>query len=149
MNPFLNPSYLLPPLITLVASLLLIAILWRWGRRNYSTALFVGFLLGMGLWSFLLFGMRSSPDVHRALLWERALPVTGYATFVLYYHFTLIYTNTRGQRRILLAAYLYLVVVAALSPTELLIQRMRLEDCLLYTSPSPRDLSTSRMPSSA
>ena len=26
---------------------------------------------------------------------------------------------------------------------------MRLSDCLLYTSPSPRDLSTSRMPSSA
>ena len=25
----------------------------------------------------------------------------------------------------------------------------RLGDCLLYTSPSPRDLSTSRMPSSA
>ena len=25
----------------------------------------------------------------------------------------------------------------------------QLEDCLLYTSPSPRDLSTSRMPSSA
>ena len=25
----------------------------------------------------------------------------------------------------------------------------RLQDCLLYTSPSPRDLSTSRMPSSA
>ena len=24
-----------------------------------------------------------------------------------------------------------------------------IEDCLLYTSPSPRDLSTSRMPSSA
>ena len=26
---------------------------------------------------------------------------------------------------------------------------IRLQDCLLYTSPSPRDLSTSRMPSSA
>ena len=26
---------------------------------------------------------------------------------------------------------------------------IRYEDCLLYTSPSPRDLSTSRMPSSA
>ena len=25
----------------------------------------------------------------------------------------------------------------------------RVQDCLLYTSPSPRDLSTSRMPSSA
>ena len=28
-------------------------------------------------------------------------------------------------------------------------QRSIYEDCLLYTSPSPRDLSTSRMPSSA
>ena len=27
--------------------------------------------------------------------------------------------------------------------------KFRLYDCLLYTSPSPRDLSTSRMPSSA
>ena len=30
-----------------------------------------------------------------------------------------------------------------------LIQQGTLETCLLYTSPSPRDLSTSRMPSSA
>ena len=28
-------------------------------------------------------------------------------------------------------------------------QAVRIEACLLYTSPSPRDLSTSRMPSSA
>ena len=28
-------------------------------------------------------------------------------------------------------------------------QTMLINDCLLYTSPSPRDLSTSRMPSSA
>ena len=30
-----------------------------------------------------------------------------------------------------------------------LLQAMRYKYCLLYTSPSPRDLSTSRMPSSA
>ena len=30
-----------------------------------------------------------------------------------------------------------------------LVQRLLQEPCLLYTSPSPRDLSTSRMPSSA
>ena len=29
------------------------------------------------------------------------------------------------------------------------VRRDRLYNCLLYTSPSPRDLSTSRMPSSA
>ena len=32
---------------------------------------------------------------------------------------------------------------------ELLVDENRPKDCLLYTSPSPRDLSTSRMPSSA
>ena len=38
----------------------------------------------------------------------------------------------------------------AVSPTPLQIAGFALgEDCLLYTSPSPRDLSTSRMPSSA
>ncbi len=128
INPLSNPSYLLPPLVTLSASLLLITMVLRWGRKSFSTLLFIGFLLSIGLWAFLLFGMRSSPDVHQALIWERALPAIGYATFVLYYHFTLVYTNFRGQRRILLAAYLYLAVVVALSPTELLIQRMKLED---------------------
>ena len=128
INPLSNPSYLLPPLMTLSASLLLITMVLRWGRKSFSTLLFIGFLLSIGLWAFLLFGMRSSPDVHQALIWERALPAIGYATFVLYYHFTLVYTNFRGQRRILLAAYLYLAVVVALSPTELLIQRMKLED---------------------
>ena len=29
------------------------------------------------------------------------------------------------------------------------LERLKVEICLLYTSPSPRDLSTSRMPSSA
>jgi len=35
------------------------------------------------------------------------------------------------------------------SGSEAYLQRLLTNDCLLYTSPSPRDLSTSRMPSSA
>ena len=35
------------------------------------------------------------------------------------------------------------------SPEQTALQGMMGTDCLLYTSPSPRDLSTSRMPSSA
>ena len=38
-------------------------------------------------------------------------------------------------------------VKGALSETTALLEQSK--DCLLYTSPSPRDLSTSRMPSSA
>ena len=30
-----------------------------------------------------------------------------------------------------------------------LLDKYKIDSCLLYTSPSPRDLSTSRMPSSA
>ena len=41
---------------------------------------------------------------------------------------------------------LFVIVLLALSLGYLV---NRVIDCLLYTSPSPRDLSTSRMPSSA
>ena len=40
---------------------------------------------------------------------------------------------------------LWIIVHNAIEPDE----EEEDEDCLLYTSPSPRDLSTSRMPSSA
>ena len=42
-------------------------------------------------------------------------------------------------------------IVKELVSTSLSINELdaRVRDCLLYTSPSPRDLSTSRMPSSA
>ena len=36
-----------------------------------------------------------------------------------------------------------------LSPAQIKDQLVEIPTCLLYTSPSPRDLSTSRMPSSA
>ena len=41
-----------------------------------------------------------------------------------------------------------LYLLAAIILTGVLVTSMS-KDCLLYTSPSPRDLSTSRMPSSA
>ena len=39
--------------------------------------------------------------------------------------------------------------VAAIRAAQLGMKVACVENCLLYTSPSPRDLSTSRMPSSA
>ena len=41
------------------------------------------------------------------------------------------------------------VVLFAKGKTALTNLNQQFKDCLLYTSPSPRDLSTSRMPSSA
>ena len=50
--------------------------------------------------------------------------------------------------RILPKGFEWLAIVFALAGAGILLGRS-LEICLLYTSPSPRDLSTSRMPSSA
>lgn len=127
MNPLSNLSYLLQPLVTLVASIILFIIVWRGTQRNFSTNIFCALLASVALWSVVLFGMRSSHDAQQALYWDRAISPTVYTTYLLYYHFTLAYTNTRGQRGILLVAYFILVVIVALSPTELLIEKMRLD----------------------
>jgi len=127
VNPFTNPSYLMPPLAAFGASLILITVVLRGTRRSFSSWIFCGLLLSLGLWGLLLFGMRSSPDLRHALLWDRALPVAFYLALLLYYHFTLAYTNTSGQRRILLISYLFLAVFVALAPTDLIVERMRLE----------------------
>ena len=41
------------------------------------------------------------------------------------------------------------LIITCLPSPEICREVMESKDCLLYTSPSPRDLSTSRMPSSA
>lgn len=128
INPISNPSYLVPPLIALLSCSILATVVWHWGRKSFSSRLFIGLLICVGLGGLVLFGMRSSPDLQRALLWDRALPAFTCATFVLYYHFTIAYTNERGRRRILFASYLFLVFVIAITPTELAIKSMRLED---------------------
>ena len=45
--------------------------------------------------------------------------------------------------------YLGYAAIVAVNPTYDFSDLERMKGCLLYTSPSPRDLSTSRMPSSA
>ncbi|MFC2047796.1 histidine kinase N-terminal 7TM domain-containing protein, partial [Chloroflexota bacterium] len=127
VNPISNPSYLLSPLSVLVVSFIMMTLLLLTTRRSRSTWLFSSLLLCVGLSGFFIFGMRSSPDIHLALPWDKAAIVTGLAIFLFYYHFTLAYTNTRGQRGILIGAYLFLVAIIALAPTDLLLERMRLE----------------------
>jgi len=72
--------------------------------------------------------MRSSPDTYRALPWDRAVPIAAYSTFLFFYHFSLTYTKTSGQKRILYTAYFLWVVFIILAPTNLFVKEMRLED---------------------
>ncbi len=128
MNPLSNPSYLLPPLASLVVSLILTAVVLRRARRSLGKWIFCWLLLSVGLISLFIFGMRSSPDVYQAVPWQRAAPVASFVIFVLYYHFTLSYAGIRRQRGILYGAYLLLAVAVILGPTDLFIHSTRLED---------------------
>ncbi len=128
INPFSNPSYLVPPLAASAACCVMAAMVWRTAHGRLGALRFCIFLLFVGLWSFFIFCMRSSPSVDSALPWEKAMVASYYATFVLYYHFTLNYTNNKSQRGFLVAAYLLAGLVVALAPTELVIQKMRVED---------------------
>jgi len=123
-----NASYLLPPLLAAAVSLSLAAVVWRSARRSIGSPLFCGFLITIAIWSLLIFGMRSSANVEHALLWDKPLPAIAYFAYVLFYHFTAVYTGVRGQRGILAAAYILTAIFIALSPTDLLMQQVRVED---------------------
>jgi hypothetical protein len=127
-DAFSGPSYLLSPLIAAVVILTLLGVASLWSRRDRSTFLFCGILVSLAIWNLLVFGMRASPDMQHALIWARTFVVPATAAFVFYYHFTIVYTHTKGQRRPLYASYLLLLLVAVLTPTDLLIEGMRIQE---------------------
>ena len=137
MNPLSNPSYLLSPLIALFVTVVLLFLVWQKSRVNISGRIFFCLLFVVGLWDFLLFGLRSSPTSDQAVLWSRAVAVPGFAMYVLYYHFSCTYTGLRRQRSILFGSYSLLIITASLIPTPLVVERMTLQDYGYAPVPGP------------
>lgn len=128
LDPLSNPSYLLPPLVVALVAFMLIALLWRKSRRDHSSVLFSGVLLSLGTTSILLFFMRSAPDNYLAIPWERAVVAATLAQFVLYYHFTAVYSNSVRRRTILGLYCLFVTYVVLANTTDLVIEGVRSED---------------------
>ena len=126
MNLLLN-SYVLSPLTITIVSFVLVGVVWRWARRNRSTLIFCGLLVSVGLWGVFTTLMRASPDVYVAAVWERILVIPAFAIYPFFYHFTISYINVRRQRGTLVTSYLLLLVLAALAPTDWIVQGMRRE----------------------
>lgn len=127
INPFSNPSYLLPPIFVLIACLILAVFTLYRTPRDYARWLFFCLLLSMALWSLLTFGMRSSADVRQALLWEKVLILAAVMVFVIYYHFTLILVHTRAKSGVLIILYCFLALFAFLASTDLIAKEMTLQ----------------------
>ena len=78
-------------------------------------------------------------------------PIVTQKQFELWAWIASYYMCTEGEvmRASLPSAFLLESETIIRLQSEVVLQDEDLQDCLLYTSPSPRDLSTSRMPSSA
>ena len=121
----MNVSYLWPPLMAAgLGTILLVFVLVKGRQRRAEYRVFSLLLFSIILWAIFIFAMRASPDVEQALRWDRAMIPIGFAVSLFYYHFSLVLTNIEKQRALLVAGYLVLVIIAALSPTSLIIQRM-------------------------
>jgi nitrogen-specific signal transduction histidine kinase len=128
VNPLSAPYYLLVPLCAFVVTMVLVVFVFWKARLNLGTWFFGALLLSVALWDLLIFGMRSSPDLASALIWEKVLTVVAFAVFGFYYCFTVFYTNARGQKPVLIIAAIFFIAIAALTPTDLLIQGMKRAD---------------------
>jgi signal transduction histidine kinase len=128
INPLLNPAYSLSPLAAAVVSLILLLVVLCNGRKTRGKWIFSGLLISMVMHNLLVFGMRISTSTEQALIWIRISTVPGFAIFVLFYHFILVFTNTKRQKYTIIIAYTILVLFAAFTPTNLIIKNLRVEN---------------------
>ncbi|MBN2239233.1 MAG: GAF domain-containing protein [Dehalococcoidales bacterium] len=128
LNPSSDPLYILSPLVTIIVNFLLLVIVLVFGRRSSGRWLFSGVISSIGLWGIFIFGMRSSPDTEYAAIWNKLASIPAIGTFVLYYHFTAVYTQVKNQKWYIVASYILFLAVAALSPTRFIIEGVRVEE---------------------
>lgn len=108
--------YIAVPFVVFIINFFLAALVIRGEWRSFKHRIFAAFLIGMSLWGFTIFGMRSSPDSEIAFLWERwgVFPSIVFSG-VLFYHFTLVFTDTRRSGSKLRLLYGLAALVTVLS----------------------------------
>jgi len=119
--------YLLAPLVQTLLCLALLGVVLKGNFRSTTHRLFALFLLGLAVWGIVIFSMRSSPDLERALFWEKWLPTLAMLTSVVFYHFAIRYNGVRTTRWFIPCLYLLCVIYAPLAATDLLFKGMQLK----------------------
>ena len=109
----MNAIYIALPFGQFALSLFLAYIVVASDPSNRTNRLFTLFLIAMALWGIAIFGMRDAfPDEALGFAREKvALAVIPFSS-VLFYHFTLVYTD-RGSRKITLTLFYSLAVLSA------------------------------------
>ena len=116
MNALLDFIYLAVPFLVFAINIFLAFLVIRGEWRSFRHQVFAGFLAGMALWGFTIFGMRSSPNLDIAFIWERfgVFPSIVFSS-VLFYHFALVFSDNTRSRTMLRLFYLLGAAVTVLS----------------------------------
>jgi signal transduction histidine kinase len=120
-------AYLMLPLIQALFGLVLMAIVLKGHFRSLTHRVFSLFLLGLAIWGITIFGMRASPDVEHAYLWEKWLIPIGPIISVLFYHFSVSYTAAKVKGWLLPAFYSICVLFIPLAVTSLVFSGMQIK----------------------
>ncbi|MFA5309527.1 MAG: HD domain-containing phosphohydrolase [Dehalococcoidales bacterium] len=113
-------SHLLVPLIGVVSGLTLLTVLAVSGRKHAAKRPFVIFLFFMTLWAALIFMMRASLDMEMALVWERFALWAILSASLLFFRFTVVYTQARLNKYFTYSLYAAYFLVLGLIPTGLI-----------------------------
>lgn len=119
--------YLLLPLIQALFSLSLAVVVLKGHTRSFVHRLFFLFLLSQCIWAIMIFGMRASPDIEHAYLWERWLVILAPLTAVLFYHFAIRYTAARINTWLLGLLYIIAFLFTPLSAVHLIVDGMQIK----------------------
>lgn len=120
--------YLLLPLVQGVFSLALLTIvLIKGNRRSTAHHLFSLFLLGLALWGFLIYGMRASPDLAHAFIWDKLVVIIGSFLPVVFYHFSIRYTHIKIHKHLLPILYAIGILFIPLVAMNLAITGMQVK----------------------
>jgi len=117
--------YVLIPIIEVAFCLALLVLLIVSGQRHAARRPFSLFLIGMGLWGFFIFMMRSSSNLADALFWEKFVFVAILSAALFFYRFTISLTGTRPTRQITYLLYIFYLVFICLIPTGLVVSGMQ------------------------
>ena len=121
-------SYVTPPASAAIIGFALIVIVMRWAPASPARRLFIVMVGSLAVWGIAIFGMRMSADLANALVWDQWSAVAILMMFLGFYHFSLTYTNTSGQRRALAVGYALIAMFAMGTPFGVLVEGLRVED---------------------
>ncbi|TFH35389.1 MAG: hypothetical protein E4G93_03845, partial [Dehalococcoidia bacterium] len=121
-------SYAIPPAVAAASGIIIIAIVMKWAPASPSRRLFVVMVTGLVLWGMTILGMRVTSDLNAAVVWDQLAAVAIMVMFLGFYHFSVLYTNTPGQRKALAVGYALVAVYGISTPFGGLVEGLRVED---------------------